>query len=252
MLKHELFEGLDLVFLDNHFVGIASDVTALQKDGMQFSICDGAVIGLRGNSYYALCDGSKFTIGSTCTKKDIHYTADSFDGFLTSMSSRYNSIIRCNTGAFTEVGMKPYSPGKGEWVASTQSDALEMATQYQKEWQHVALARAIAYSTKHSSILQAGTLSIMDNARHRLPKLISVVYESGLVVVDRATQLMLDTYGISDGSEICMRYSASRNIGRLIAVRGQLESYFTKKVYPIDTSVPITITMPSDYPVFIG
>lgn len=252
MLRLESFNGTDLMFIGEHLVGTAATVKELQAQGKVIAEHNGAAIAVQGNSFFALCDGREFKVGSTCKHGDIHYVADNHTNFLTSLASHYNQVLPCATGAVTERGLREFTEGRGEWVAQSSADALEMAVTYQKEYCNVALARAMAYSANHSNILQSYKNTHIDNAIHRLPKMISLIYEAGLVILANGDGQRLRDCGIVDGSEICIRYSASKQIGKYIAVRGQLDSYFIRKLEEVKVSTPITLTLPSDYPVFVG
>lgn len=244
-------EGTDLLFHGDHLIGAADKVADLIAMGMQFAEHDDTLVGFRDGAFYALCGEPKaFRIGSVCKESDYHYRPESYAGFVDVMSNRYQRTMLVTAGVVTEVGIREFKPGKGKWVASTQEDALEMAVAYKQEYDSAALARAIAYGTKQSRVISTSSMQVRD-AVHRLPKYISMVYEAGLVVSDKATGEVLQKNRVVDGTEIVLKHNAFKVIGRYIALRGELVLAIEDKSRKVEP-VPITVTIPQDYPVFVS
>jgi hypothetical protein len=247
-------EGIALSMLGENLVGSFDAVQAYADLGVSFIEKDGEVLGYREGTYYAVsADMQPFRVGSSCAKGDIHYVPASKAEYIENLSIHHPMLMPCGEdNIVTASGIRKFIPGRGEWVAETEGDALEMAVAFSREMRQLSLSRAIAYNSGHSSILPVYRASRVDDAVHHLPKKISLVYEHGLVITDRAGAETLNQYGIKDGNEICIRYKASKKIGRYWAVRGELDSYFTSKQNVVQVSQPLTLTLPADYPVFVG
>ena len=255
LMKREQFEDSSLMFIGETFVGTAANIEQLKPHGVSIVAHEGVALAYRDGTFYSLCGSSPkaFSVGTRCTKRDLHYVPETKMEYLESLASRYSMLMPIRDDKIvTASGIRQFVPGRGEWTARTEGDALEMAIAFSRESESVAMARAIAYNSGHSNILLSYRTTPINNAVHHVSKRISLFYEAGLVIADRAAQQTLDSYGISDGTEVCIRYKASKAIGRYLAVRGELDSYFTQKTHEVNVSTPITLTLPADYPVFVG
>lgn len=254
-LRKQSVEGTELAFIGDCLVGTAEKIAELQQLGAEILVQDGVPLAYRDGTYYSICGSvpRAFKVGTRCHKGDVHYVPESKTEYLEAMANHYSMFMPlAGDKIATASGIKTFVPGRGEWVAQTEGDALEMAVAFSRESEAVAMARAIAYNSGHSNILLAYRTSQVQNAVHYMPKRMSLVYENGMVIVDRAGASVLEQYGVKDGSEICIRFKSSKTIGRYLAVRGDLDSYFTNRVGEVQVSQPITLTLPLDYPVFVG
>ena len=254
-MKREKFHELELVFIGESLAGTAENVDPLLNHGLELFEHEGHVLGRRGNTIYSLCGAGPraFAIGTRCTAADPHYVPPTMPEYLESLSSWYSQFmpLRSNSVA-TLAGVKQFVPGRGEWVAESEGDALEMAVAFSRESAMIAKARAIAYNSGHSNILQAFRIKSVQDAVHHLPRLLSFVFEAELVMMDKASKEALDSLSVVDGDEVCFAYKGSKVIGRYIAVRGELRSYFKRGYREVQTSMPVTFTFPLDSPVFVG
>ena len=254
-MKREKFHELELVFIGESLAGTAENVDPLLNHGLELFEHEGHVLGRRGNTIYSLCGAGPraFAIGTRCTNADPHYVPTEWPEYLESLSAWYSSFMPlAGNKVATMLGIRQFVPGRGEWVAESKGDALEMAVAFSRESAMIVKARAIAYNSGHSNILQAFRVKQAQDAVLHMPRLISFVFEAEMVMVDKASKTALDSFSIIDGDEVCFAYKGSKVIGRYIAVRGELRSYFKRGYREVQTSMPVTFTFPLDYPVFVG
>lgn len=246
------FDGIKFAAVTGKVLGCIEEVQRLTSLGLSFVQVGDQTVGILDNTAYAFHHGTvnAVPIGSRITKNDIGFRPSTLDDFIVQASKQYSSVIPTMCGAVCEVGILNFEPGPGEWKAETLLDAAHMAADIQKHSALLAEARALGYATRHSSILSNYRVSSAQNAAALKPKRICFIYDHEITIMDKTTGDTVRELSIKDGEEICMTISGTKVIGRYVAIRGQLESWFSTKRNEAQTSMPVTFTFPLDYPVF--
>lgn len=246
------FDGSKFAVVAGNVIGSIEEVQRLTSLGLSFVLAGDQVVGVRENTAYAFHDGTvnAVSIGARITKNDLGYRPVVLDDFIAQSSKHFTNVIPTVCGAICELGILNFEPGRGEWKANTLDDAIVMAADIQRQASMIASARAIAYSMRHSSILPNYRVSSANNVSATRPPRLCFIFDHELTIVDKATGDKIRELGIKDGQEICMTFSGAKVIGRYIAIRGQLDSWFNTKKNDATVSTSVTFTFPLDYPVF--